>query len=171
MNGIPYVHPGSRISDRRGVTTCICRKLKPTRLPFAIMFVASKDCFRGVGYQGCQATIIYVARLALPPALGGLLWMQLVWRDTFLWCSIKWYLQRGFDAKRPSHFFSKTPLFPSSQKYHQPTLLNNSPATIVQVAKSGRCLKIPSMITTTTPIIRTLLMCGIIPLPKIGLHS
>ena len=42
------------------------------------------------------------------------------------------------NAKRAALLLTKTPLFPCSQEYHQPTILNNSSSTIVQPAKSGR---------------------------------
>lgn len=71
------------------------------------------------------------------------------------------------------HFATTTtPLFPSSQEYHQQTIPNNSSTTTGPVAKTRRCPNIPSMIPTTTSILRTLLvMCRTILLAMVSLHS
>ena len=97
-------------------------------------------------------------RLVRPPGPRGFCDWPFIWCDTFLRCSIELCLQGCFDVGKPRLFLTKTPLFPNSQEYHQPTILNSSSSTTAQAAKSGRCLNIPSMILVTPSIMRILLI-------------
>jgi len=65
-------------------------------------------------------------RLVLPPGPRGFCDWPFIWCDTFLRCSIELCLQGCFNARKPPLFLTKTPLPPSSQEYHQPTIPNSS---------------------------------------------
>jgi len=83
---------------------------------------------------------------------------------------MKWELQRCIN---PPTFLHQDPAFLQLPRTSSTTILNNPSSTTVQAVKSRRCPNVSSMIATTTPIIRTLLiMCGkTILLPMIGPHS
>ena len=79
---------------------------------------------------------------------------------------------RRCNTGRAPLLFNQTPLFFSSQEYHQSTLLPNSHHYTARAIKNARCLNTPSMIAPAPPIKRTFLLRGIaIRLPMIGLNS
>jgi len=92
--------------------------------------------FRSVGQQGCNAWFMDLVGLALRRRLEFLYRWRFVWCDTFLLCSMKWYVQRCFSARGPPHFLNKAPLSHSFQEYHQSIILNNSSSTTVRAAKA-----------------------------------
>ena len=73
---------------------------------------------------------------------------------------------------RAAAFLEPDPCSHPFPEYYQPTVLSNPCSSIEQTVKSRRCLNIPSVIVTTSPIIQTLFVCGTsVIVPMMGRNS
>lgn len=97
-------------------------KLKPARLPLAIILAATKDCSCCLQCRppSCHSLCIDLVEFILPPALG-------IFIDGHFYSTT--LLVVFSNASGPPLFLTKTPLSPNSQEYHQPTIPNNSSST------------------------------------------
>jgi len=114
-------------------------ELKPTIITCDYVCALQRGLFFRVS-SIFAAKVYSMYRFAQPRAREGFLWIAVCTQvlgygsaHVFgVTVSVVWDSQRCSNSSTPPLCLTKTPLFLSLHKYHQPTRLNNSPSTAVQ---------------------------------------